>query len=158
MDKNARDEIANQISDFHKKGVVVVPYGVELNNVGNPVLPKIEEYIKSLKTMIFEGLITPESLYSSESSNRSTAQVQLTDPQTGHVLFIEFCQEFLKGWVERTLINPELEKHGFKKGDAYINFMTGDADLDTNYLETDDEGNVTKEGIVEDGETDPNDR
>lgn len=158
MDKNARDEIANQISDFHKKGVVVVPYGVELDNVGNPVLPKIEEYIKSLKTMIFEGLITPESLYSSESSNRSTAQVQLTDPQTGHVLFIEFCREFLKGWVERTLINPELEKHGFKKGDAYINFMTGDADLDTNYLETDDEGNVTKEGIVEDGETDPNDR
>lgn len=158
MDKNARDEIANQISDFHKKGVVVVPYGVELDNVGNPVLPKIEEYIKSLKTMIFEGLITPESLYSSESSNRSTAQVQLTDPQTGHVLFIEFCREFLKGWIERTLINPELEKHGFKKGDAYINFMTGDADLDTNYLETDDEGNVTKEGIVEDGETDPNDR
>lgn len=158
MDKNARDEIANQISDFHKKGVVVVPYGVELDNVGNPVLPKVEEYIKSLKTMIFEGLITPESLYSSESSNRSTAQVQLTDPQTGHVLFIEFCREFLKGWIERTLINPELEKHGFKKGDAYINFMTGDADLDTNYLETDDEGNVTKEGIVEDGETDPNDR
>lgn len=158
MDKNARDEIANQISDFHKKGVVVVPYGVELDNVGNPVLPKIEEYIKSLKTMIFEGLITPESLYSSESSNRSTAQVQLTDPQTGHVLFIEFCREFLKGWIERTLINPELEKHGFKKGDAYINFMTGDADLDTNYLETDDEGNVTKEGIIEDGETDSNDR
>ena len=158
MDKNARDEIANQISDFHKKGVVVVPYGVELDNVGNPVLPKVEEYIKSLKTMIFEGLITPESLYSSESSNRSTAQVQLTDPQTGHVLFIEFCREFLKGWIERTLINPELEKHGFKKGDAYINFMTGDANLDTNYLETDDEGNVTKEGIVEDGETDPNDR
>lgn len=158
MDKNARDEIANQISDFHKKGVVVVPYGVELDNVGNPVLPKIEEYIKSLKTMIFEGLITPESLYSSESSNRSTAQVQLTDPQTGHVLFIEFCREFLKGWVERTLINPELEKHGFNKGDAYINFMTGDADLDTNYLETDDEGNVTEEGIIEDGETDPNDR
>ena len=54
--------------------------------------------------------------------------------------------------------NPELEKHGFKKGDAYINFMTGDADLDTNYLETDDEGNVTKEGIIEDGETDSNDR
>ena len=158
MDKNARDEIANQISDFHKKGVVVVPYGVELDNVGNPVLPKIEEYIKSLKTMIFEGLITPESLYSSESSNRSTAQVQLTDPQTGHVLFIEFCREFLKGWVERTLINPELEKHGFNKGDAYINFMTGDADLDTNYLETDDEGEVTDEGIIEDGETDPNDR
>lgn len=139
MDKDARDNIANQISDFHKKGVVVVPYGVELDNVGNPVLPKIEEYIKALKAMLYEGLVTPESLYSSESSNRSTAQVQLTDPQTGHVLFIEFTQEFLKDWVERTLIDPELEKHGFKKGDAYITFQTTQADLDTNYLEKADE-------------------
>lgn len=149
MDKYARDKIADQVSDVHKKGVVVVPYGVQLDQVGNPVLPKIEEYIKSLKSMIFEGLITPESLYSSESSNRSTAQVQLTDPQTGHVLFIQFCQEFLKGWLERTLINPQLVKHGFKEGDAYISFMTDEADLDTNYLETDDEGNVTKNTIKE---------
>ena len=136
IDKIARDSIADQVSDVHKKGVVVVPYGIGLDSVGNPVLPKVEEYIKSLKTMIFEGLITPESLYSSESSNRSTAQVQLTDPQTGHVLFIRFCQEFLKSWVERELINPELMKHGFSEGDVYIDFMTGDANLDTNYLES----------------------
>ena len=136
MDKDARDKVAQQVSDVHKKGVVVVPYGIELNNVGNPVLPKIEEYIKSLKSMLYEGLVTPESLYSSESSNRSTAQVQLTDPQTGHVLFIEFCQEFLKKWIESTLIDPELEKHGFSKGDAYITFKTTEEDLDTNYLET----------------------
>ena len=142
MDKLARDKVADQVSDVHKKGVVIVPYGIQIDQVGNPVLPKIEEYIKSLKTMIFEGLITPESLYSSESSNRSTAQVQLTDPTTGHILFIEFCQEFLKGWVERTLIEPELEKGGYEKGSVYISFMTGDADLDTNYLETDDEGKV----------------
>lgn len=142
MDKLARDKVADQVSDVHKKGVVIVPYGIQIDQVGNPVLPKIEEYIKSLKTMIFEGLLTPESLFSSESSNRSTAQVQLTDKSTGHVLFIEFCQEFIKGWVERTLINPELVKHGFKEGDVFISFMTGDADLDTNYLETDDEGKV----------------
>lgn len=138
MDKKARDNIANQVSDIHKKGVVVVPYGIELDNVGNPVLPKIEEYIKSLKGILYEGLMTPESLYSSESSNRSTAQVQLTDPKTGHVLFIEFCQEFLKQWIERTLIDPELESHGFKKGDAYITFQTTEVDLDTNYLEVGD--------------------
>jgi len=138
MDQKARDTIADQVSDIHRKGVVVVPYGVELENVGNPVLPKIEEYIKSLKGILYEGLVTPESLYSSESSNRSTAQVQLTDPQTGHVLFIQFCQEFLKEWVERTLIDPELVKHGFEKGAAYITFQTTDEDLDTNFLETAD--------------------
>lgn len=144
MDEETRDYVANQVSNPHKKGVVVVPYGIQLENVGNPVLPKVEEYIKSLKAMLYEGLVTPESLYSSESSNRSTAQVQLTDPSTGHVLFIEFCQEFLKSWVERTLIDPELEKHGKKKGSVYLNFMTGQADLDTNYLES---ANV--EGVVD---------
>ena len=119
-----------------------------LDNVGNPVLPKVEEYIKSLKAMLYEGLVTPESLYSSESSNRSTAQVQLTDPQTGHVLFIQYCQEFLKEWVERTLIDPELQKHGYEKGSAYITFQTTDADLDTNYLETDDMHTVDNTDLV----------
>lgn len=136
IDEETRDYVADQLSNYHNKGVVTLPYGISLENVGNPVLPKVEEYIKSLKAMLYEGLVTPESLYSSESSNRSTAQVQLTDPQTGHVLFIEFCQEFLKSWIERTLIDPELERHGFKKGDVFIDFMTGNDNLDTNYLET----------------------
>lgn len=135
IDDETRDYIADQLSNYHKKGVVTLPYGIALDNVGNPVLPKVEEYIKALKAMVYEGLVTPESLYSSESSNRSTAQVQLTDPQTGHVLFIEFCREFLKEWIERELIDPELQKHGFSKGDAYITFQTTEEDLDTNYLE-----------------------
>ena len=113
-----------------------------MDNVGNPVLPKVENYVKALKAMLYEGLVTPESLYSSESSNRSTAQIQLTDPSTGHILFIEYCQEFLKEWVETVLIDEELKKHGFKEGDAYITFKTTEADLDTNILETGDGHNV----------------
>lgn len=138
LDKHSRDEIADQLSDYHKKGVVIVPYGVELDLVGSETLPKIENYIKSLKGILYEGLITPESLYSSESSNRSTAQVQLTDPSTGHVLFIEYCQEFLKSWIERDLINRELELNGFKEGDAYVTFQTTVEDLDSSYLEESD--------------------
>jgi len=156
MDKKARDDIADELSNYHRKGVITIPYGIELDVVGDNVLPKIEEYMKSLKSLLFEGLITPESLYSSESSNRSTAQVQLTDPQTGHVLFIEFCQEFLKEWLERDLINPELARIGKEEGSAYISFMTGDADLDTNYLEEDDESEEVGEEL--DGETITNDR
>lgn len=134
LDKNARDDLAMQLSDYHRKGIVTVPYGIELDIVGDNVLPKIQDYVKSLKSLLYEGLVTPESLYSSESSNRSTAQVQLTDNRTGHVLFIEFCQEFLKCWVERTLFDTELEKHGFEKGSVYIDFMTENPNLDTNYL------------------------
>jgi len=156
MDKKARDDIADELSNYHRKGVITIPYGIELDVVGDNVLPKIEEYMKSLKSLLFEGLITPESLYSSESSNRSTAQVQLTDPQTGHVLFIEFCQEFLKEWLERDLINPELARIGKEEGSAYISFMTGDANLDTNYLEEENESEEIEEEL--DGETITNDR
>ena len=143
IDTETRDYVADQLSNYHNKGVVTLPWGISVESVGNPVLPKVEEYIKSLKAMLYEGLVTPESLYSSESSNRSTAQIQLTDPSTGHILFIEFCQEFLKEWVERTLIDPELEKHGKEKGSAYLTFQTNMADLDTNYLESGEEGDGT---------------
>ena len=142
VDEDTRDYVADQLSNYHNRGVVTLPYGIELDAVGNPVLPQVEKYIKAMKSMLYEGLITPESLYSSESSNRSTSQVQLTDPQTGYVLFIEYCQEFLKEWVESVLIDPELERHGFKKGDAYITFQTTQADLDTNFLETDEAHNM----------------
>ena len=143
IDEQTRDYVADQLSNYHNKGVVTLPYGIELDSVGNPVLPKVENYIKSLKAMLYEGLVTPESLYSSESSNRSTAQIQLTDPSTGHILFIEYCQEFLKEWVETVLIDEELKKHGFKEGDAYITFKTTEADLDTNILETGEEHSFT---------------
>lgn len=150
IDKKARDDIADELSNYHKKGVITLPYGITVDVVGDNVLPQIEKYIKSLKSMLYEGLVTPESLYSSESSNRSTAQVQLTDPNTGHILFIEFCQEFLKEWLERDLINPELERAGYEEGSAYISFMTGDTDLDANYLEEGEEQNIEEQS---DGET-----
>lgn len=150
IDEETRDYVADQLSNYHNKGVVTLPYGIELDNVGNPVLPKVEDYIKSLKAMLYEGLVTPESLYSSESSNRSTAQIQLTDSSTGHVLFIQYCQEFLKQWVERTLIDPELKKHGKKEGSAYLTFQVTDADLDTNFLQTGD-GELRNTRITENG-------
>ena len=144
VDKKAREKIADDLSNYHKKGVVVLPYGVDVDVVGDNVLPKVEEYIKALKSQIYEGLITPESLYSSESSNRSTAEVQLTDTRTGHVLFIEFAQEFLKRWIERDIINKELELNGYSVDTVWVDFMTGDEDLDTNYMHKNDnqiEGN-----------------
>ena len=142
VDEDTRDYIANEVSNYHKKGVITLPYGIELKNISAHGLPNVEDYIKSLKSMLYEGLVTPESLYSSESSNRSTAQVQLTDSKTGHVLFIEYCQEFLKEWVERTLIDPELKKHSKEEGSAYLTFQTTEYDLDTNFLETSDEHNT----------------
>lgn len=148
MSKVRKYEIAEDISDYHKKGVLLIPYGMALDVVGDNVLPKVENYIKALKSQIYEGLITPESTFSSESSNRSTAEVQLTSESNGHVLLIQFLQEFLKRWLERDLINRELSLIGKPEGSVWINFQTGDRNLDNNYLETDN-SIETEEDTVE---------
>lgn len=148
MSKARKQEVAEDLSDYHKKGVLLIPYGMELDVVGDNVLPKVEDYIKALKSQIYEGLITPESTFSSESSNRSTAEVQLTSESNGHVLLIQFLQEFLKRWLERDLINRELSLIGKPEGSVWINFQTGNINLDNNYLETDN--NIeTEEDTVE---------
>lgn len=148
MSKVRKQEVAEDLSDYHKKGVLLIPYGMELDVVGDNVLPKVEDYIKALKSQIYEGLITPESTFSSESSNRSTAEVQLTSESNGHVLLIQFLQEFLKRWLERDLINRELSLIGKPEGSVWINFQTGDRNLDNNYLETDN-SIETEEDTVE---------
>ncbi|WP_409200643.1 hypothetical protein [Methanobrevibacter sp. DSM 116169] len=135
FDEKTKEMVTSKASDYHQKGVIVFPYGVKSEMIGTHLVPDIPSYVKSMKSAIYEGLITPESLYSSESSNRSTAQVQLTDTRTGHVLFIEYAQEFLKKWLERDLIDKELELNGFKAGSVWIDFNPEDIDLDTNYLE-----------------------
>lgn len=149
MSKVRKQEVAEDLSDYHKKGVLLIPYGMELDVVGDNVLPKVEDYIKALKSQIYEGLITPESTFSSESSNRSTAEVQLTSESNGHVLLIQFLQEFLKRWLERDLINRELSLIGKPEGSVWINFQTGNINLDNNYLETDN-SIETEEDTVED--------
>lgn len=148
MSKVRKQEIAEDLSDYHKKGVLLIPYGMKLDVVGDNVLPKVEDYIKALKSQIYEGLITPESTFSSESSNRSTAEVQLTSESNGHVLLIQFLQEFLKRWLERDLINRELLLIGKPEGSVWINFQTGNINLDNNYLETDN-SIETEEDTVE---------
>ena len=59
-------------------------------------------------------------------------------------------------------IDPELEKHGYEKGSVYIDFMTNNPNLDTNYLVSADVdgGNVANEVSNQKGSTalttDPN--
>lgn len=144
-----KEEIAEDISNYHKKGVLVVPYGMDLKVIGDNVLPQVEDYIKSLKSQLYEGLITPESTFSSESSNRSTAEVQLTSESNGHVLLIQYLQEFLKRWLERDLINRELSLAGFSEDSVWLNFQTGNIHLDNNYLETGDGYDADTENIVD---------
>ena len=152
FDDVAKAQVSAELADIHNDGVIIIPYGIDLSLVGSDVLPKIEEYIKVLKAFLFEAFNTPEAVFNNESSNRATAEVQITDDATGYVLFIVYCQQFIKSWLERDLINEELSLHeGFNEGDAVISFMTNDPNLDNEYLKDAGQEANLKEG--QEGET-----
>lgn len=95
-----------------EKDVAVVPDGVNLDTIGDSQLPDLPGYIKYHRSEIFLALQSPESLFSTESSNRATAEVQ-ADDSTGYKVFITFLRDFLKNYFEKELIDHELQLKGF---------------------------------------------
>lgn len=106
-----------------EKDVAVVPKGVDVSTIGNTSLPDLVSYIKYHRSEIFLALQTPEALFSTESSNRSTAEVQ-ADDETGYKVFIVFLRDFLKKYFEKELIDHELTLQGMTKavGNCFIMF------------------------------------
>lgn len=114
------DNMVEAMSDYHNLGVTALPFGIEPLLVGDTNLPKIHEYLEYLEHCIFVGLFTPEAVYSSSSSNRSTAVVQLDSDKSGRVLVQEYIQEKLSRYMEK-LFNLMLELKGIN-GKVWINF------------------------------------
>lgn len=105
-----------------EKDVVTLPYGVSADVIGNNQLPDLPSFLKYIRNEIFIALQTPESLFSTESSNRATAQVQ-ADDKTGYAVFVEFLRFFLKKYFESQLIDEELKlKHMNGVGSTKIVF------------------------------------
>lgn len=133
-----------------EKDVAVVPEGVTVDTIGNNQLPDLPLYLKYFRNEIFLALQTPESLFSSESSNRSTAEVQ-SDDKTGYAVFVEFLRFKLKKYFEKELIDEELKLKRMTKsiGSVKIHF---DEEEEPTPLETEDEAVKADEeqGIDED--------
>lgn len=135
-----------------EKDVAVVPKGVDVSTIGNSSLPELVSYIKYHRSEIFLALQTPEALFSTESSNRSTAEVQ-ADDDTGYKVFIWFLRDFLKKYFETELIDHELTLQGMTKavGNCFIMF---DEEQDVEPLQPGDELPDTATINVETGEDD----
>lgn len=146
------DKVADIVADYHKKGVVTLPYGVSPDMIGDNVLPKIEDYIKRLTSDVYAGLVSPEAIFSSSSSNRSTAVVQLDSDKSGRVLMQEYLQECISRWVEKEVFDVQLELGGYETGTVWIDFNVPVEENMGSYLD-DGAGNVQKreEGIVDEG-------
>ena len=63
-----------------------------------------------------------------------------------------YCQQFLKSWLERDLIDEELVLAGYKEGDAVINYMTNNPNLDNKYLDDADDDTT----VIDDNSGDDN--
>ena len=143
-------DLAKRMSDYHKKGITTLPYGISAELLGDNVLPKIEDYIKSLTSQVYAGLVSPEAIFSSSSSNRSTAVVQLDSDKSGRVLMQEFIQEKISRWVEQEIFDTQRELAGKETGTVWIDFNVKpeenegayneeEAQIGTNNMKSDDD-------------------
>lgn len=157
LNKKSRDAVVEATTDYHKKGVVLLPFGITAEMIGTSQLPDIPKYKQDFKNEIFDGLSTPHALFDTEGSNRATAEVLMDSETSGRVVFLEYNREWLKKYIENELFTPELELAG-KKGNVWINFHPKDKDKKSGYLETDENKGKepseeeTDEGVNDDGD------
>lgn len=110
------------VSNYHNKGTVVFPYGIDAEVLKGGTLPDIPSYLKYYESCIYVGLNTPEAIFKSESSNRATADIQLDSPHSGRVLFLQANQEWVKKYIENRLFRMELDLNGFEGVDVNLKF------------------------------------
>lgn len=138
MEDSEVDAMVEALSDYHNLGVAAFPFGIEPQLIGDTNLPDIQDYLEYLEHCIFVGLFTPEAVYSSSSSNRSTAVVQLDSDKSGRVLVQEYIQEKLSRYMEK-LFNEMLELKGIT-GKVWINFNP--KEIAGSYLEDENNPNT----------------
>ena len=144
LDDKDVDNMVKALSDYHNLGVTALPFGIEPTLIGDTNLPDVQDYLQYLEHCVFVGLFTPEAVYSSSSSNRSTAVVQLDSDKSGRVLVQEYIQEKLSRYMEQ-LFNLMLELKGIQ-GKVWINFNP--VVNDGNYLESSDDDNNSDEDYI----------
>lgn len=125
------------VSNYHNKGTIILPFGIDADVMKGSALPDIPSYLKYYEKCIFVGLNTPEAVFSSESSNRATADIQLDSPNSGRVLFLQANQEWVKKYIENRLFRMELDLNGYEGVDVELKFNKLDevdgVDFNDNY-------------------------
>lgn len=120
LDEESRDEVADTVNNYHKKGCLILPYGIDVTLLKGGNLPAIQDYISYFEKEVYIALNTPEAVFSSESSNRATADIQLDSPTTGRVLFLQYNQDWIAKYIKQ-LFQKELELNNIK-GEVWIEF------------------------------------
>lgn len=138
--KKTIKRVVQAVTNYHRKGVIYLPYGLDAKLIGDSTLPKIHDYISKLEYLVFVGLVSPKAIFDGSSSNRSTAVVQLDSDKSGRVLFQQFIQYKLAQWIQ-IVIDILLEMRGKPAGSAWVNFNPEPEIIDDTIL--DENGNVS---------------
>ena len=151
LDEDARDQVAETLNNYHMKGCLILPYGIEVELLKGGSLPSIQDYIKYFEKEVYIALNTPEAVFSSESSNRATADIQLDSKTTGRVLFLQYNRDWISKYI-KMLFKKELELQGIK-GEVWIEFEADDYEQEQLLDEESDPNNLHKP-IVKKGQED----
>lgn len=151
LDKDARDEVAETVNNYHKKGCLILPYGIEVELLKGGQLPAIQDYIKYFEKEVYIALNTPEAVFSSESSNRATADIQLDSKTTGRVLFLEYNRDWVAKYVKK-LFDKELELQHID-GECWLEFEMDDYE-EQQLLDEESDPNSLHKPIVKKGQED----
>ena len=140
--KKIINKAVRAITNYHRKGVVYLPFGLDAEMIGNTNLPAIQDYISKLEYLIFVGLVSPKAIFDGSSSNRSTAVVQLDSDKSGRVLFQQFIQYKLDQWAEK-VINILLDMRNYPTGCIKVNFNPQTVEEATDETVLNENGNVS---------------
>ena len=151
LDKDARDEVAETVNNYHMKGCLILPYGIEVELLKGGSLPQIQDYIKYFEKEVYIALNTPEAVFSSESSNRATADIQLDSKTTGRVLFLEYNRDWVAKYI-KVLFDKELELQKID-GECWIEFEMDDYE-EQQLLDEESDPNSLHKPIVKKGQED----
>ncbi len=110
---SAMADIADSFAEKEKKDLIVYPYGVRPNMIGNGKVAEFAEYLDYLKQEIRSALLTPDSRFESQNSNRAVAREQLSG-SLGQVTVIDYLREFNKYYLEKYLFDHELRLAGYE--------------------------------------------
>ena len=149
LDEEARDEVADTVNNYHKKGCLILPYGIEVELLKGGSLPQIQDYIKYFEKEVYIALNTPEAVFSSESSNRATADIQLDSKTTGRVLFLEYNRDWVAKYIKQ-LFKKELELQNIK-GEVWIEFEADDYE-EQELLDSETDPNNLHKPIIKKGQ------
>lgn len=125
-DESFLNTALDNLHNREERDTLVIPYGTSVETLGgNYNLPDLNSYIDKTLSNIYIQLQTPQTLFASDSSNRSTIEVQ-TDSDTGFAVYLEYMRDNLRNTVDE-LIDDELSLHDeFKDcvGHVHLTFLS----------------------------------